>query len=169
MKKGNDTIAYIDRSHTVVHNEQIFPCTVRRVSCELILKKGGRCQACISLRSTLRSAVSRNSLSGENRTSPSSHTNFRFLSPTEKDQRLKNQSLSRKLSNQQKQRLEEKIKKLIKEQSVSMQPDDADAMSSIIREVSPLVEERFPVFWEQQMQYNRVGDKHQVRWHPLAT
>ena len=140
LKKGNETTAYVDKSHVVAYNGQTFPCTVRRVSCELILKKEGRCQPCTSLRSTLRSAVWRNSVNGESRTSPSSHTNFHFLSPTEKDQRMRKQTLSRKLSNQQKQRIEEKV---IKEQSITMQPDDADAISAIIRDVSPHVQERF--------------------------
>ena len=95
MMKGNETIGCVDRSHVVTYNGQNYPCTVRRTNCDLILKESGRCQACMSLRSTLRSAVSRNSVDREKRRSPSSHTNFRFLSPAEKNQ---NQTLYRKLS-----------------------------------------------------------------------
>ena len=84
MKKG-DVIAYLDKTSPDGHH------SVRRVECEMIFDHQSsrvRCQACQSFRSTLQSAVHRNS-HDNTAVSSTSHTNYIHLTPDEKNQRLK--------------------------------------------------------------------------------
>ena len=85
MKKGGDVIAYLNKTSPDGHH------SVRRVECEMIFdhqSRRVRCQACQSFRSTLRSAVHRNS-HDNTAVSSTSHTNYIHLTPDEKNQRLK--------------------------------------------------------------------------------
>ena len=71
-------------------------------------------------------------------------------------------------------RLQTKVDKLIANQSVRLQDNDAADISRIIAEVSPVVEDTFPlnspqrIFWDQQKRFNSLKDKRQMRWHPLV-
>lgn len=133
-----------------------------------------RCKSCQSLRPTLRSLVFRQSNESDNHTSASSHTRYQDLTPAEKDERMKSLHRALKVSNQKVKRLQAKVDKLIANQSVCLQDNDAADISHIITEVSPVVEDRFPlnspqrIFWDQQKRYNSLKDKRQMRWHPLV-
>ena len=107
-------------------------------------------------RSTLRSLVSRQSNESDSHTSAGSHTRYCDLTPAEKDERMKNLHRTLKVSNQKVKRLQVKVDKLITNQSVHLQDSDADDVSRIITEMSPVVEDTFPlnssqrIFWDQQ-------------------
>ena len=70
--------------------------------------------------------------------------------------------------------LEVKIHSLIEAQSVSLQEEDANDVNAVIKAVQPLVEEQFPantpqrIFWDQQVQFNNLKSKRQMRWQPLV-
>ena len=168
MKKGGDVIAYLDSTSPDGH------CSVRRAECDVIfdhLSRRVRCQACQSFRSTLRSAVHRSS---HDNTAVSSHTNYIHLTPDEKNERLKNLHQSLRAAKQQSNRLQSKINQLIESEGIQLQPNDAEDISQIVEDVTPTVVENFPesspqrVFWDQQRIYNRLGNKRQMRWHPLV-
>ena len=63
---------------------------------------------------------------------------------------------------------------MIENEAITLQPNDAEDLAQIVEDVSPTVAEKFPenspqrVFWDQQRAYNRLRDKHQMRWHPLV-
>ena len=69
--------------------------------------------------------------------------------------------------------MEAKVKKLLNDQAVPLQDDDAADIVHLIADVSPVVKEKFAedspqkVFWEEQVKYNSLKDKRQMRWHPL--
>ena len=75
---------------------------------------------------------------------------------------------------QQSNRLQSKINQLIESEGIQLQPNDAEDISQIVEDVTPTVVENFPesspqrVFWDQQRIYNRLGNKRQMRWHPLV-
>ena len=127
-----------------------------------------RCKSCQSLRSTLRSLVSRQSNESASNTSASSHTRYQDLTSAEKDERLKNLHCTLKVSNQKVKQLQAKVDKLI------AKVDKLIAKQSVCLQVSPVVEDRFPlnspqhIFWDQQRRYNTLRDKCQMRWHPLV-
>ena len=173
-----DVIASIDNSVVRDHSGKQYQCTVRRVDCDLLCEKSSqyplRCKSCQSFRSTLRSMVSRQSNDRDSRTSASSHTRYCDLTPAEKDKRLKNLHQALKASNQKVKRLQAKIDKLIANEAVRLQDSDSADISHIVTEVSPIVEDAYPlnspqrIFWDQQKHYNSAKDKRQMRWHPLV-
>ena len=88
--------------------------------------------------------------------------------------RMKNLHRTLKVSNQKVKQLHVKVDKPITNQSVRLQDNDADNVSCIITEMSPVVEDTFPlnssqrIFWDQQKRFNSLRDKRQMRWHPLV-
>jgi hypothetical protein len=79
-----------------------------------------------------------------------------------------------KASNQKVKRLQTKVDKLIANEALHLQDSDSADMSNVVTEVSPIVEESYPlnspkrIFWDQQKRYNSTKDKRQTRWHPLV-
>ena len=165
-KRGfGPTVGYIDNTQT---------CTVRSTNCDIISTNTMRCKSCSSLRSTLKSSISRQKdENNEDCTAADSHTTYSNLSSEQKDTRLRNLHLSLKSARQQNTVLKAKIAGLIQDQAVPLQAEDATDIGAIMRDVQPLVEANFPsntpqrIFWEQQVLYNGLKDKRQMRWHPL--
>ena len=126
-----------------------------------------------SFRSTLRSLVNRKSKESDH-TSADSHTRHSDLTSAEKDERIRNILCTFELSKQKVKRLQDKVDKLITEELVHLQNSDTTNIAQTVKEVSLLVEERFPlnslqrVLWDQQQRYNSLKDKRQMRWHPLV-
>ena len=177
--RGNgDVVAFVDNSLVTDHSGKQYRCTVRRVDCDMLCERSSRyplrCKSCQAFRSTLRSMVSRQSNESDSHTSASSHTRYCDLTPAEKDKRMKKLHHALKISNQKVKRLQTKVDKLIANQSVRLQDNDAADISRIIAEVSPVVEDTFPlnspqrIFWDQQKRFNSLKDKRQMRWHPLV-
>ena len=175
-----DVIASIDNSVVRDHSGKQYQCIVRRVDCDLLCEKSSqyplRCKSCQSFRSTLRSMISRQSNERDSRTSASSHTRYMYcdLTPAEKDKRLKNLHQALKASNQKVKRLQAKIGKFIANEAVRLEDSDSADISHIVTQVSPIVEDTYPlnspqrIFWDQQKRYNSTKDKRQMRWHPLV-
>ncbi len=171
-----DTVAFIDEHPVTDSKGQSHPRTIRRVDCAILCEPSGqyplRCRSCQSFRSTLRSSVCR--LNDVDRTAATSHASYASLSPGEKDQRLKNLHQSLRLAKQQIRRLEAKVKSLIEKDGIALEENDADDISTVFSEVNSAVDKNFPpntpqrIFWDQQMTYNRLKDKRQMKWHPLV-
>ena len=177
--RGNgDVVAYLDNSVVTDHSGKQYECTVRRVDCDMLCEKTTqhhlRCKSCQSFRSTLRSVVSRRSSKSDGHTSASSHTRYCDLTAAEKDERMKNLHRALKVSNQKVKRLQAKVDKLIANEAICLQDSDSADISHIMTEVSPVVEDTYPlnspqrIFWDQQKHYNSLKDKRQMRWHPLV-
>ena len=170
-------VAYIDKVPVMGSDGQNYPCTVRRVECELLCQRSSdnpaRCQYCQSHRPVLRKAISRNSNSSAS-TAASSHTNYIHLTPAEKNERMRNLQQSLKISKYQRKRLESRLEQRIEKESIALQPQDNADLVQVVREVAPLVEERFSensaqrIFWQQQEVYNKLQNKRSMRWHPLV-
>ena len=126
-----------------------------------------------SFRSTLRSLVNRKSIESDHK-SADSHTRHSDLTSAEKQERIRKIPCTFELSKQKVKRLQDKVDKLITEKLVHLQNSDTTNIAQIVKEVSLLVEERFPlnslqrVLWDQQRRYNSLKDKRQMRWHPLV-
>ena len=172
MKKGGYTIAYVDNTPST---GQDHTRTVRRVECDLLFDPSSdrlRCQACQSLRSTLRSAVHRD-LKRDCTSVADSHTNYIHLTPSEQSERMKNLHQSLRSVKRQVKRLDSKVSSLIEKEAILLQPVDATDIEQVVEEVDPLVADKFPenspqrIFWDQQRMSNQLKDKRQMRWHPL--
>jgi len=167
-------IGFIDNSGDIKVGSETYSCTVRSTNCDIMCMKGGRCSSCSNLRGTLRTAICRQQKAKSDRTAADSHVAYTSLSSKEKDDRLKNLHCALKVARRQNHNLKAKLTKLIEEQSVSLQSEDVMDISTVTSDVQPLVESNFPpqspqrIFWEQQLLYNGLKDKRQMRWHPLV-
>lgn len=128
------------------------------------------------LRETLRKALSRSQDDSLNisRTSADSHTSYGKLTSAEKETRMKNlheavSSLKSKIRS-----LERKVAQLINKYGVHLEDEDAEDVSQLMKEVDPIVKSDFSpdsaqrIFWDQQLHYNSLKDKRQMKWHPLV-
>lgn len=60
----------------------------------------------------------------------------------------------------------------IEEEGIELMEEDIDDLSEVFaqadKETTKLTREHFQrVFWEQQREYNKLGNKRRIRWHPL--
>ena len=82
-ERGAGDIGYINNSVVVDHKGQCYPCTVRRVDCEILCQSNGtrsvQCKSCQMLRSTLSSLICRQKMNTHNYTTVSSHTKYSTL------------------------------------------------------------------------------------------
>lgn len=183
MVKGNrgsgETVAFVDSTPVISSCGKQYLETIRRVDCDIISNENSDhyplpCGNCKSFRSTLRSALSRQSCTREQSTSASSHTKYGALTSEEKNSRLRNLHQSLKLSKQHIRHLESKIATMIEDESIHLQEEDEADLSSIIQDVDKVVKEGFKVdspqriFWDQQAKHNSLKNKCQMRWHPLV-
>lgn len=174
---SGETVAYIDRVPTTDWTGKLCNCTIRRVDCDIICESRGlyphRCKSCNTFRSTLRASFSRLK-DNEDHTLSTSHTNYAKLSPDEKDERLRNLHKSVVSAKQRLSKMKSKVMSMIESESVLLEGEDSADMTSIAAEITPHVENAFPadspqrIFWDQQVQYNQLTDKRQIRWHPLV-
>ena len=132
-----------------------------------------RCPACAKYRCTLRrSLCRRNQLDSETRDmavcNPSSHTNYRFLNPTQKDKRMrqlhksvqaKTKALKRKLSN------------VIATEGLEMDSEISDDLVYLMKQCASNASSEKnsfqELFWKQQLKAANLKNKKSMRWHPL--
>lgn len=93
----------------------------------------------------------------EHKTATSSHACYYHLTSSEKDSRLHNLHNSLKISGQHIAALKAKVAKLVESHSLRLHDKDASDITSVIKDVTPLVESNFPlhspqrIFWDQQV------------------
>ena len=138
---------------------ETYTCTLHRNDCDILCERGC-CNPCNGYRNSLRSTLSKQQ--SEDHTTSSSHTTYSNLTPTEKNARLKNLHDSLKFASRKLSTLEGKVKTIIETQSIHLEGNDHSDISSLISDVTPMVEEKFPpntpqrMFWEQQVLYNNL-------------
>ena len=177
-KGKGEVVAEVDGEPVVDGKGNEFDCTVRRRDCSVLcVQTSGqnhRCKSCQAFRVTLRGMVWRRAHRSENRTSASSHTRYCDLTSTEKSARLSSLHTALRSSTKRVKRLQAKVDKLIERKAIHLESEDADDISHVMAEVDPTVRASFPedspqhIFWEQQLKYNSLKDKRQMRWHPLV-
>ena len=169
---GQHVVAYEDKGTLD------YP-TIRRSDCELLLPlagPSGRCPCCTKYRKTFRSLSSRytsKELETSRITSAVSHTNFRYLTTPEKDQRLRELHSHHRNTTKRLKRVEDKLAVTIKERGISVDKGMHCDLRQIMEEFNNKVTSDHPigslsrVFWEQQLKAVSCNDQRQMRWHPL--
>ena len=181
---GNNgrTIAFVDCVGEVTDVDgQVYGQTVRTTECKLLCTPKSavstRCKSCRQYRAQLyvllNHVISR--LSAVDRQLMHSHCNFRYLSQSESMQRFKSLQKQRKMLNTKISRLEEERKacEVIENDGVKLTEEDGADVQAVLKDKSIKVEKHFAkdslqyILWEQQVKYNHLTDKRQMRWHPL--
>ena len=104
-------------------------------------------------------------IASSERTTTSSHVNYRYLSSKEKNQRMAN--LHAELAQQRRKvaALKERVKKLTEERGVMVDEQLNDDWHSIMSELTKEVENDYPegsfqrIFWNQQLEAKKVSQK----------
>ena len=155
--------------------------TIRSTNCVYLLSaqqqtKVNQCHNCSRYRQTLSRMLYRiehQESKETDKTDPSSHTNYRFLSSKEKSERLKNLHDQARVMQQNINRLRDQINKQIDEKGTEVEDDLDEALGAIVKEKSPFVacnyeEGSFPrIFWEAQQKAATLKSLKSMRWHPL--
>ena len=61
----------------------------------------------------------------------------------------------------------------MKKEGVRVSSEDSEDLSRMMDELSPIVDEGFDrespqyLLWQEQLKYNNLKKKQQMRWHPL--
>ena len=148
--------------------------TIRHNECTLLLPQSdpNRCQKCMQYRETLRITVFRHDRKEPtDRSAPSSHTNYRYLSTPEKLDRLrhwhdKSRALQKKIL-----RCQERIAGLVAKEGVSMDADTTADLHAVMEEENINVAKQYlensfeRIFWDQQREASSKSSKG-MRWHP---
>ena len=174
--RSGDICAYVDDKEEIVVDEKSYATTVRRSDCGLICSRNSsslqRCPSCSKYRLQLFVERSREAKKSVNRTNHDSNVPYGCLTPSEKDERMRNLEKAKRAEKQKNTRLRELLQKEIGDKCVALVEKDSDDITALLSDVSPLVEKTFPkgsvqrIFWEQA-KYNTLKDSRQMRWHPL--
>lgn len=148
--------------------------TVRHIECSLLLEmsSSNKCPKCVSYRSQLSVLVSR---LGKRRdgTHPRSHTNYRYLTDSEKSKRLKELHHNNRLAQRKLARHSEKLKEIIEIEGEQVDESTHTNLKQIMEENDHHMESDYPkdsfmyLFWKQQKDALAKHNLKGMRWHPL--
>lgn len=156
----------------------VSPETIRHSDCDLLCAPKGkfpqRCQKCSGYRNNLRVMKCRSQNSSiEKRVAHDSHVNICFLSDDEKTQRLRNVQEEKRVLMLKNKKLQQKLQILIDKDGITLNDTESEKVFSLVEEASTEVQ-KFPensfqsILWEEQLKYNALKEKRQMRWHPLV-
>ena len=168
-------VAFYDRASNVI----------RHVKCQYIFnpesKRTHRCPVCSRYRSNyLRRSLNRiktvdkeNVQNHEHSCHPSSHTNYRFLSSEQKDERLRKLHQQVRLKTKVITSLREKVNRLTVSEGIELDSTISADLQAIMRKhtataLSSCAEDSFQtIFWQQQLKAASLQNSKNMRWHPL--
>lgn len=145
------------------------------MKCTIIMKTGRKkcCEECTKYRnnSLLRQLQRLKKCQDKEQCSINSHTNYRFLSSEQKDERLR--KLHTELRNKVRQlnNLKEHIKRMF--ESECIESNYSDDFCQLMKTYSPAVEKAYKkdsfqfLFWKQQFNALKTANPRSLRWHPL--
>ena len=154
---------------------------IRHRECHIVVQEGTiRCSKCAAHRKSLQSAVSRldskaNTVPSPNShlsTSPSSHTNLEYLTPSEVSLRVRTLQSRFNASKKVISRLQEKVKQLTETQGLTIESSLHDDLVTVMDQHEDEVTKQHDessfqmLFWKQQREALKKGKG--IRWHPLV-
>ena len=132
-----------------------------------------RCESCKIFRKSLFVLASRATKERDDKTHPSSHTNYLYLSSHEKDQRLHQMHLQAKITSHRIKRLEEKINCVVNENGLQLEIDLYDDLRQLALDGTEQVNHLHQpdsfqyLFWNQQFKASSLKDCRNMKWHLL--
>jgi hypothetical protein len=170
-KSGKNVIAFFDE-------RQLPYPTIRYSKCHIFIEKGyNRCLKCEEHRATLHSFVSRSKKQHHSQTpiSTSSHINYRFMTPSEKDFHMHALQREKRALQLKVKRLEGKLAAAIEATSITLDDEISSDFQKIMADEEECItkeysKDSFPyIFWKQQQNAlaRKGSTKNEMRWHPL--
>ena len=151
--------------------------SVNHAQCEVLVDDTQeRCCYCKNYRKCLTAMASRalhTSVQADDRTCPSSHTNYMYLKSEEKSVRLHHLQHERMMFMQRLRRLEDAISESTTTDGIILDEGLHDDISQLMKDNTEDVHSRYEegtfqhLFWNQQNTANSLGSSKSMRWHPL--
>ena len=153
--------------------------TIRCADCLLFSQASSeshRCDQCRLYRKTLFSLLTRHQQrqsSPTDRTDPTSHVNYRFLTSPEKEERLQRFHHMHRIDQQKIARLQAALNVAVKGRGVVVDEDLHQDLKRIIQENEKSISATYPsgsfarLFWENQMRAASVNNARSMQWDPL--
>ena len=132
-----------------------------------------RCESCKTFRRSLLVMASHVMKESDDRTHPSSHTNYWYLSSDEKDERLHRMHVQAKITGHQIKRLEERINNVVSENGVQLDDYLYDDLRQLAVDGTEQMNNSHQpdsfqcLFWNQQSKASSLKDSKSMKWHPL--
>ena len=150
--------------------------SLHHVDCEVLIQPSatdfkGRCSACSKHRNSLRAIISRKQ--SDDRTHPSSHTNYSVLSTPEKNMRLLRMHDEAKNTRRKLDRLFNRIEEDATSACANVDEQlDQDLRSIISEHDTKITDDNSEgsfrrVFWDQQKKAVSLKNRKSMKWHPL--
>ena len=125
--------------------------TIRHVNCQYLLKSvssGNRCNSCVTFRNnTLRRELNRMKERESDETrdpaSPSSHTNYRFLTTPERNERMQRLHKVVRAKTKSLEAMRKGISRILQNNSMKMDSDTHNDLLSIMRSYTAAVNKKF--------------------------
>ena len=150
--------------------------TVRHGECSLLLDNSSarsKCPRCVAYWPQLNVLLSRCGNERDN-TDPTTHTNYRYLTDSEKNSRLKELHRTNRLAQRKIAHLTEKLKEVIEIEGEQVDEATHSELKQIMEENNHHIETQYPkdsfmyLFWSQQKEALTKKNLKGMRWHPLV-
>ena len=149
--------------------------TIRAVECNYLIFDDDStiCQPCKLFRNNLtkyRARISeQKSKTVDSAVADDSHTNIRYLSIPQLQERIRNLALSKKAAIKKAARYSVIINKMVAEDGVTVDKTQHSLFKEVMEKNAPTFEEGTPqeLLWQQQMEHASKCNKRSMRWHPL--
>ena len=165
---GHNTIAFKDTRALP------FP-TVRHIECSLLLENStscNRCTKCVSYRTQLNVLVDRLGKCHDN-SNPQSHTNYRYLSDSEKNSRMRELHRNMRVAQRRVAHLQEKLRESTEVEGEEVDESTSADLKQIMEDNDDSILKQYPkesflyLFWTQQKESLAKNSTKGMRWHPL--
>lgn len=163
----------------IIGNEVAYAegSVIRHVNCAIIMMNGRNnkcCDKCKQYRNnSLLKQLNRMSKFLDNeQCSTSSHTNYRFLSSDQKNERLKRLHAELRNKVRQLNTIQDSIQRMFENDGIPL--DFGDDFTVLMKKYTPLIESTHKkdsfqyLFWKQQLNAMTMANPKSVRWHPLV-
>ena len=133
-----------------------------------------RCAKCRSYRTHLRVKRIRADHCEESvKVAHDSHAKYANLPRESLVERLKNTQKEKRSLKAKNTYLSGKLEKILKQEGMKLSKEESEDCSRLMDELTPVVEQDFDsdtpqrILWQEQIKYNQLKKKQQMRWYPL--
>lgn len=163
---GSEIVAKVDSIHTGIFS-------IYHVHCEVLISSSTEppCANCKKHRRSLTAMISH--VQKDERTHPSSHTNYSYLSTLEKNEHLRHLHTESKIAKSRISHLQRNIMEVTNDDGVILDEDLHDDVKQILADATEQINISYQpnsfqyLFWEQQKKAGSSKNACSMKWHPL--
>ncbi|XP_057290356.1 uncharacterized protein LOC130613056 [Hydractinia symbiolongicarpus] len=168
-QSGTFPVAFVEDDKMVRFDEDNFK-TIRHTNCHFLAEKPSSvCSMCNSFKPTVKKVRSRRK--SDDSVLDSSHTNIRYLSREELEERYRNTQGEKQRAIKKVAQLSSWVRKITEKECIHVDDEQHEFIKNIVcnEETCPEIPEGSPqwLLWEQQKEMASKSSPNGMRWHPL--